>query len=129
MLVTLMKKLFLIARILFSLMFINSGLNKFFNYLPPPDDMPEKAQIMFSAMAQIGWLLPLVAVVEILGGILFLSPKFRALAIVILAPIMVGILLANLSVAPEGLFIFIPLLAIYIWAIARQWPKFSLLLK
>ena len=123
------NRLFGFASVLFSLMFINSGLNKFFNYLPPPEDMPEKAQIMFSAIVQIGWLLPLVAIVEILGAILFLIPRFRALGILVLAPIMVGIFLANVSVAPESLFIYFPLLAIYIWAIVREWPKFSVLFK
>jgi uncharacterized membrane protein YphA (DoxX/SURF4 family) len=28
--------------LLFGLMFINAGLNKFFNYMPVPDHMPEK---------------------------------------------------------------------------------------
>ena len=52
---------------LFGLMFINSGLNKFFNYIPVPADLPEKLVKTMNAFMEIGWLLPLVAVAEILG--------------------------------------------------------------
>jgi uncharacterized membrane protein YphA (DoxX/SURF4 family) len=57
------KKILLGVCILFGLMFINSGLNKFFNYMPMPTDMPEKMIKVMTAFMEIGWLMPLVAVV------------------------------------------------------------------
>lgn len=79
---------------------------------------------MFTAMMQIGWLMPLIAIAEIIGGILFILPKLRALGAVILAPIMTGIMLTHFTIAPEGLTIAIPLLAIYIWVIYENRGKY-----
>ena len=118
------KKILFVASLLFGLMFINGGLNKFFNYIPVPEDMPEASLQMFTAMTEIVWLMPLIAVAEILGGILFIIPRFRALGAVILAPIMAGILLAHFTVAPEGLPIALLLFTIYLWAIVENRDKY-----
>lgn len=118
------QKILFVLCLLFGLMFINAGLNKFFNYIPVPEDMPEDSMQMFTAMMQIGWLMPLIAVAEIIGGILFIIPKVRALGAVILAPIMIGIMLTHFAIAPEGLPIALLLLAIYIWVIIENRNKY-----
>lgn len=118
------QKILFVLCLLFGLMFINAGLNKFFNYMPVPEDMPEDSMQMFTAMMQIGWLMPLIAVAEIIGGILFILPKVRALGAVILAPIMTGIMLTNFTIAQEGLPIVLPLLAIYLWVIYENRNKY-----
>ena len=118
------QKILFVLCLLFGLMFINAGLNKFFNYMPVPEDMPEDSMQMFTAMMQIGWLMPLIAVAEIIGGILFILPKVRALGAVILAPIMTGIMLTHFTIAPEGLTIVLPLLAIYLWVIYENRNKY-----
>lgn len=118
------QKILFVLCLLFGLMFINAGLNKFFNYMPVPEDMPEDSMQMFTAMMQIGWLMPLIAIVEIIGGILFILPKLRALGAVILAPIMTGIMLTHFTIAPEGLTMVLPLLAIYLWVIYENRNKY-----
>lgn len=117
------SKILFIACLLFGLMFINSGLNKFFNYMPVQEDMSEEQVALFSALMQLGWLLPLLAVVEIIAGILIIIPKFRALAAVMFVPIMIGILLTHITLG-EGLAIPLVLAAILIWAIAENWSKY-----
>jgi len=92
--------------------------------MPVPEDMPEDSMQMFTAMMQIGWLMPLIAAAEIIGGILFIFPKVRALGAVILAPIMTGIMLTHFTIAPEGLTIVLPLLAIYLWVIYENRNKY-----
>ena len=92
--------------------------------MPVPEDMPEDSMQMFTAMMQIGWLMPLIAVAEIIGGILFILPKVRALGAVILAPVMTGIMLTNFTIAQEGLPIVLPLLAIYLWVIYENRNKY-----
>ncbi len=114
------KKIQGIASLLFGLMFINAGLNKFFNYMPTPQDIPEDTMNMFIAMMEIGWLLPLVAVAEIIGGVLFLTNRYRALGALILCPIMTGILIINLAIAPEGLPIVLVLLAVLVWVMIEN---------
>lgn len=123
------KKILFIIYLLFGLMFINSGLNKLFNYIPVPEDLPEKMVALNSAMEQIGWLLPLVAVVEILGGLLFIISRFRPLGAIVIFPIMIGIVLTHITAAPTGLPVAIILLMINLWAIIENKEKFILLIK
>jgi putative oxidoreductase len=118
------KKILFGVSLLFGLMYINSGLNKFFNYMPMPKDMPENAMKLFGAIMTIGWLMPLVAVAEIIGGILFIIPKYRALGAIIIFPINVGILLISLINVPAGLPMIIVLMAINIWVIIENRQKY-----
>ncbi len=118
------KKILFVVSILFGLMFINAGLNKFFNYIPVPADMPEKMMNAMKAMMELGWLLPLIAVAEIIGGILFMIPKYRALGAIVIFPIMIGILLTHLFIAPSGLPMALVLLAINLWVIIENREKY-----
>ncbi len=118
------QKILFVLCLLFGLMFINAGLNKFFNYMPIPQDMPEDSMQMFTAMIQIGWLIPLIAVAEIIGGVFFIIPKVRALGAVIIAPIMTGIMITHFVLAPEGLPMALALLAIYLWVIFKNRNKY-----
>lgn len=123
------KKILLVVGILFGLMFINSGLNKFLNYMPVPDDLPAEMVKLMTAFMTIGWLMPLVAVAEIVGGVLFMIPKFRALGAIVIFPIMVGIVLTHIFNAPSGLPIAIVLLAINIWVIIENRAKYLPMIK
>jgi uncharacterized membrane protein YphA (DoxX/SURF4 family) len=118
------KKILFVACLILGLMFINAGLNKFFNYIPPPTDMAEGPLKMFMAMMAISWLMPLIAVVEIVGGVLIIVPKFRALGAVILSPVMIGILLTHVTVVPEGLPMAIALTGILIWVVVENRGKY-----
>ncbi|KAF0195012.1 MAG: hypothetical protein FD166_3252 [Bacteroidetes bacterium] len=118
------KKILLVVGILFGLMFINSGLNKFLNYIPVPDDLPETMVKLMGAMMEIGWLMPLVAVAEIIGGILFMIPRTRALGAIVIFPVMIGIVLTHIINAPSGLVMALVLLAINLWVIYENREKY-----
>lgn len=118
------SKIILVISILFGLMFINAGLNKFFNYMPVPTDLPENMIKLMTAFMQIGWLMPLIAVVEIAGGILFMITKTRALGAIVILPIMVGIMLTHAIDAPSGLPMAIILFAINLWVIFENREKY-----
>ncbi|MEE1885919.1 DoxX family membrane protein [Pedobacter flavus] len=119
------SKFIFIASLLFGLVFINSGLNKFFNYMPMPADLPEKMVKLNAAFVEIGWLLPLVAIVEIIAGLLFIFTKTRALAAVMIFPIMVGVMLIHTLQAPEGLLIASILFLINIWVLYENRGKYK----
>ncbi|MFA7272750.1 MAG: DoxX family protein [Crocinitomicaceae bacterium] len=123
------SKILLVLNILYGLMFINSGLNKFFHYAPMPEDMPEKVAQNFAAFETIGWIMPLLAIVEILGGILGMTKKYRALANVMLFPIIVGIVLTHIFVAPSGMPIAILFFAINSWNLYEDRAKIQPLWK
>ena len=123
------QKILFVLCLLFGLMFINSGLNKFFNYMPMPADLPEGLVNASNAMRQVGWLMPLVAVAEIVGGLLFIMPKYRALGAIIIFPVMIGILLTHIFLAPSGLVIALVLFAILLWAMIENREKYLPMIK
>lgn len=123
------KKILFVVSLLFGLMFINSGLNKFFNYMPMPEDMPENMMNAMNAFMTIGWLMPLIAVAEIVGGALFITNKFRALGAIIIFPVLVGILLTHITIAPSGLPIALVLLGVELWVIIENREKYLPMIK
>jgi len=123
------NKILMGVSILFGLVFINSGLNKFFNYMPMPKDMPENLLKLMASFMEITWLLPLVAVAEITGGILFMTNKFRALGAVIIFPVLIGILLTHITSAPSGIPLALVLLAIEVWVIIENRDKYLPMIK
>lgn len=118
------KKILFGVSLLFGLMFINSGLNKLFNYLPVPKDLPESVVKVNAAFMEIGWLMPLVAIAEILGGALFITNKFRALGAIITFPILLGILIFHITTFPSGLAMAIIFMAINLWVIFENREKY-----
>jgi putative oxidoreductase len=123
------NKILFCVSLLFGLLFINSGLNKFFNYMPMPKDMPEKMMKAMGAFMEIGWLLPLIAIAEITGGVLFITNKFRALGAIIIFPVLVGIILTHIFIEPSGLPLAIVLLGIELWVIIENREKYLPLIK
>ena len=117
-------KILFVLCLLFGLMFINAGLNKFFNYMPMPKDMPESMTKVMAAFMEIKWLMPLTGVVEVIGGILIIFKKYRALGAIIILPVMVGILLTNIFNAPSGLPIALLMMAINVWVIIENRAKY-----
>ena len=111
------NKILFVVALLFGLLFINAGLNKFFNYMPMPENMAEETLRDFRAMKEIVWLMPLLGLAEIIGGLLIIFPQKRALGAVILFPIVVGIVLTHIFVDMSGLPMAIVVAAILGWII------------
>lgn len=110
-----MKIVKVVVFLLFGLMLINSGLNKFLYYMPVPEGLPEELVRDHAALMEISWLMPLVGVAEVLGGLLILIPRTRALGALIVFPVMVGMLFMHMTVAPQGLPMAAMVWAILIW--------------
>ncbi|MDF2933975.1 MAG: DoxX family rane protein [Chryseobacterium sp.] len=110
-------------------MFINAGLDKFFHYNPMPK-LSEEQMKVYAAFEEIGWLMPLVGAVEIIGGLLFIFPKTRALGAIIILPVMVGILLHNVYRDPSstGITISAVLTLINLWIIIDNKEKYKALI-
>lgn len=77
------------------------GLNGFLNFIPQPKTpMPEGAAAFAGALAKTGYMIQLVAGTQLLVGILLLLNRFVPLALVLIAPIFVGILTFHIFLAP-----------------------------
>lgn len=114
--------------LIFGLMMLNAGLDKLFHYMPMPENLSKNLVNTFKAFTAIGWLLPLVGIVEIIGGILFIFPKTRALGAIIILPVMVGIMLTNTVTDTSGLPIALVFFLVNLWAIYDNKEKYSLLI-
>ena len=97
-----MKKGVLIVRILLGVMMIIFGANKFLHFMPMPH-MAAEMESFLGAIGATGYLMPLVAIVEIVAGITFVTNKFAALGAVILVPVMLNAFLAHLFLDPTGI--------------------------
>ena len=96
-----MKKVTTIISILLGLILITFGLNKFFNFMPVMELSAPGLEFM-GAFVKIGYGMTVVAIVEIITGILIVTNKYRALALVILFPIMLNALLFHMFLDPEN---------------------------
>lgn len=90
-----------VIRVLLGLLLLVAGINKFANFMPAPEHN-EAATAFFGALFATGYMLPLIAVVEILCGAAFVAGRFVALAAVLLAPISVNIVLFHALLDPAG---------------------------
>lgn len=124
-----MKYVKFILCLLFGLMFINAGLDKFLHYMPMPTPTEEQ-QKLFAAFAEISWLMPLVGMVEIVGGLLFIAPKTRALGAIVILPVLVGIVIHNFTKFPttEGMIIVTVLALINLWILYDNRGKYKTLI-
>jgi len=118
------SKILFVLCLLTGLLFINSGFDKFFHYMPVPKEMPEKAVKAGTAFMTIGWILPLVGFAEIIGGLLLIFKKTRALGAIVILPVLTGIVLSNISMAPSALPIAAIIIAIIVWIIVENWRKY-----
>jgi len=123
------KKILTGFSILFGLLLINGGLNKFFNYMPAPENLPEPLIKDFAALTEISWLMPLIGFAEIIGGLLIIIPRTRALGVLIVFPVMVGVLLTHLFVDKSGLSMALVIWAILLWIIYENKHKYYPLIK
>jgi uncharacterized membrane protein YphA (DoxX/SURF4 family) len=123
-----MKILKNIVCVLFGLLFMNAGLDKILHYMPiPPMDMD--MQKVFEAFGTIKWLLPLVGVIEIIGGLLFLLPKTRTVGALVILPILIGIFTHNMVFySQQGLMIWAVLFIIWLWVVFENWRKYKKLM-
>lgn len=124
-----MKYFKFILCLLFGIMFINAGLDKFLHYMPMPA-LTEEQKKLFAAFSEISWLMPLVGAVEIIGGLLFIFPKTRALGAIVILPVLVGIVIHNFTKFPttEGMAIVSILALINLWIIYDNRGKYKSLI-
>lgn len=122
------------ARILLGLIFAVFGANGLMMTLtgngfipmpPPPPEVLAKMQGFFT----LGYLLPLVKVLEIAAGVMLLSGRFVNLALVFLGPIIVNILCVHIFIDMSGLPMALLVTALFGVILCSRWPDFKLLLK
>ena len=90
-----------VIRILVGLLLVVAGLSKFFPMGPPPPHN-EAATAFMTALVATGYMMPIIALVELLCGVCFVTGRFVALAAVLLVPISLNIVLFHTLLDPSG---------------------------
>ncbi|MGO1242753.1 MAG: MauE/DoxX family redox-associated membrane protein [Sphingobacterium sp.] len=123
-----MKTLKFIICLLFGLMLVFAGVTKFIPNMPSPEQTAEQLKIQ-EAFLTLKWITPLVGLFEIIGGVLFIIPRTRALGALVCLPIVVGICVHTVTFTPGGIAFVLPLLLINLWVIWDNSKKYMVLLQ
>ena len=118
------SKILTVISAIYGLLFINGGLDKFFHYMPTPEDLNPELIKVFEALTEISWLMPLIALAEISGGALLIFPKTRALGVLIVLPVMAGVLLTHIFIDPSKIHVAIGIWVILLWILYDNREKY-----
>ena len=122
-----MKYAILIARVLLGIVFVVFGSNAFLHFIPTPP-LQGQAGAFIGALIASGYVY-VVAMLQIVGGLLLLIGRFVPLGLALLGPVIVNIMLYHICLDPSGLpiAIFVSLLALFLLWVYRD--RFAVLLK
>lgn len=121
-------KILMVLCVLFGLGMIVFGANKLVPFMPMPE-LTEQQKTLFGAFGTIKWLMPLIGIVEIIGGLLIAIPKTRALGAIVILPVMVGIIVHHLTFDPAGLAVPAVFAIINLWAIIDNKDRYMHMIK
>ncbi len=118
------KKILFIISLVFSFIFVSSGLNKFLFFVPDPENMPQDLAYLINSLRNVGWIMPLLGIMEILAGLVFAIPRLQALGALMIFPITIGILLTHIFTDTGGLPMAVFLIGVNLWAIIENKEKY-----
>jgi putative oxidoreductase len=113
-----------ILRMLLVISLLIFGINKFIAFIPIFDMAPAAANFMES-LNSTGYVLYVVASLELLIGGLLLFKKWVPFALILLAPIVVNILLFHLFLDVSGMFVAVFMLTITGVLIYKYWKSYT----
>ncbi len=118
-----MKYVIIIARVLLGLVFVVFGSNAFLHFIPMPP-MQGQAGAFIGALVSSGYIY-VVAMLQVVGGLLLLIGRFIPLGLTLLGPVIVNIMLYHIFLDPSGLpmAIVISILALFLlWIYRHKFP-------
>ena len=118
------SKVTMALRIVLAIILLVFGSNKFLGFIPM--EAPPAGSFM-DALIQTGYMMPLIAISEIIPGILLLFNKWKGFALAWLVPISVNIVLFHVvfdisTIGPAALVAILNVVLIY-----ANWNKFKTL--
>ena len=121
------SKVTMVLRILLGLVLVIFGANKFYPFMPAPEEMSEGAANFMGALNDTGYMFPLIGAVEVLSGLLLIFKKWIPFALILLAPVSVNIIMFHLALEPATIVPGLVIIIIQIILIYKYWDKFKTL--
>ncbi|WP_299519382.1 DoxX family membrane protein [Winogradskyella sp.] len=93
---------FKVIRIVFGILLVIFGSNKFLNFMLAPDDIPEQVMNYMTALSTTKTLV-LVGLVEVLAGLAFIFNKYGGLLAIILMSVSINAVLFHIFLGPADI--------------------------
>uniref|UniRef100_UPI004048513F hypothetical protein n=1 Tax=Algoriphagus sp. TaxID=1872435 RepID=UPI004048513F len=93
--------------------------------LPP---MPEAAQAFMGALIETGYLMVIVAIVEIIAGIFLLFNRYSAFMLILIFPILLNALLFHLFLDLKGIGGALLTISLTIFLMVKAFDSYKILL-
>lgn len=122
-----MNKALIVIRIVFGVLITIFGVNKFLNFMPAPEEMPEAVMNYMTALMSTKTL-QLVGAVEVIAGLSFIFNKYGALMAIILMSVSVNAVLFHLFLGPADIMGALILLVLNIVMLYAYRDKYKYLL-
>jgi len=103
------------ARILSGLAYMIFGLNAFLAFMPVPETLPQNVLDYLTALADSGFMMPLIGATQLVAGALLVVNRFVPLALAFLAPFLVNSIAFHVTLEPTGLPMALIFVAIEIY--------------
>lgn len=113
-----------ILRIILAVALIFFGLNKFFDFMPM-FKMPDAAANFMESLEATGYVFYVVAILEIVIGLLLLLKKWVPFALILLAPISFNILLFHIFLDVSDIWVAMLITVINIILIYKYWRVYK----
>jgi putative oxidoreductase len=97
-----MKVAMIIVRTLMGLLFLAASIVVLFNLVPKPE-LTGTVKTFNEGLDSVGYMVPMIKIVELVCGMAFLTGYFVPLATVLIAPIIVNIFMFHAFVDRSGL--------------------------
>lgn len=97
-----MSKVLTVIRIIFGVLLVVFGSNKFLNFMPAPESMPD-AIINYMTALMSTKTLQLVGIVEVVAGLAFIFNKYGALLAIILMSVSINAVLFHMFLGPADI--------------------------
>jgi putative oxidoreductase len=116
------------VEIVFGLLLIVFGVNSFFPFMPVME-FNEAAGSFLGALFATGYIFPIMGILWLLTGLMFLFGKYSALAAVIVFPITLNIVLFHVFLDFTGWYVALIVLILNLWVARNHWDKYRVLCK
>src|SRR3989344_3861892 len=114
------KILVTVLRSILGLYLVFAAVNGFFQLLPPPQ-LNEAANAFMTALFNTNYMLPLMSLVFLVVGLLFLFNRWSAFGAVLLAPITVNIILFHVFLDFTGWWMALIFALLHIYLALVYW--------
>lgn len=118
------RKLVRTIQIIYGLMLIFFGLNLFFQFMGGPQ-FNEAGTAYLTALFVAGFVFPIMAIVWIVSGLLFIFDKVSALAAILITPISVNIILFHIFLDFTGFLFGLVIFILNLYLLYVHLPRYK----